>query len=217
MSSSIILSADEKLISIAGPAGQLEAVQSEPTTVPIPYVGIVCHPHPLHSGTMNNKVVHTLVKSFRDLGMNTIRFNYRGVGNSAGSYGNGIGETEDVLAVIHWAQQNFPGNNICLAGFSFGAYVSLRAAIQTPIKLLISIAPPITHADLNGLVPTCPWIIVHGEQDELFAIQEVIDWVKTITPTPELIRIPGASHFFHGKLIELRNELTNVINKYIKS
>jgi alpha/beta superfamily hydrolase len=215
MSSSILLSADEKIIAITGPAGQLEAVLTTPIVTPIKYIGIVCHPHPLHGGTMNNKVVHTVVKTFRDLGLNTIRFNYRGVGNSAGSFDNGVGETADVLAVIEYAKQNFPDHEICLAGFSFGAYVSLRAATQTPLDLLISIAPPVTHNDMNNLIPACPWIIVHGDKDELFNINAVIDWVATLTPNPELIRIADASHFFHGKLIELRSELTKIINKYL--
>lgn len=211
MSSSILLSTDEKIIAINGPAGQLEAVLTPSNTTPIKYIGIVCHPHPLHGGTMNNKVVHTVVKSFRDLGMTTIRFNYRGVGNSAGGYDNGIGETDDVLAIIEYVKQHFPDHKICLAGFSFGAYVSLRAATQTPIHLLISIAPPVTNYEINGLVPACPWIIVHGDKDELFDINAVIDWVESLTPQPEFIRLANASHFFHGKLIELRNELTKAI------
>lgn len=215
MSSSILLTADEKIIAITGPAGQLEAVHSTPTATSIPYTGIVCHPHPLHDGTMNNKVVHTIVKSFRDLGIQTIRFNFRGVGNSEGKFDNGIGETEDVLSVIQWVQQSFPDHNICLSGFSFGAYVSLRAATRTPVKLLVSVALPVTHIGTHDLIPSCPWIIVHGEHDELFAIQDLVDWVATIKPSPELILIPDASHFFHGKLIELRNELMKAVKKYI--
>ncbi len=211
MSSSILLSADEKLIAITGLAGQLEAVLTTPTTTPIKYIGIVCHPHPLHGGTMNNKVVHTVVKTFRDLGMNTIRFNYRGVGNSTGTYDNGIGEMEDVITVIEYAKQNFPDHKICLAGFSFGAYVSLHAATLKPIHLLISIAPPVTNYEMNGVIPMCPWIIVHGNKDELFNINAVIDWVAALTPKPEFIQIADASHFFHGKLIELRSELTKAI------
>jgi alpha/beta superfamily hydrolase len=211
MSSPILLSADEKIITITGPAGQLEAVLTTPTTTPIKCIGVVCHPHPLHGGTMNNKVVHTVVKTFRDLGMNTIRFNYRGVGNSPGIYDNGIGETEDVITVIEYAKQNFPDHKICLAGFSFGSYVSLRAATQKSVHLLISIAPPITHNDMNNLNPACPWIIVHGDKDELFNINAVMDWVATLTPKPEFIQIADASHFFHGKLIELRSELTKAI------
>lgn len=216
MSSSIILSTNEKIITIPGPSGLLEAVQSTPVATPIKTVGIVCHPHPLHGGTMNNKVVHTIVKSFHDLGMTTIRFNYRGVGNSAGSYGNSAGETEDVLAVMQWVQLNFPDQPVCLAGFSFGAYVSLNAAVQQPVKLLVSIAPPVTHVGIHDLIPACPWIIVHGDLDELFPIQAVIDWVSAISPPPELIHIAGASHFFHGKLIELRNQLTKAVANILR-
>lgn len=215
MSSAILMSTHENIISINGSAGTLEAVLTKPTSSEIPFIGIVCHPHPLHGGTMNNKVVHTVVKTFRDLGMNTIRFNYRGVGNSAGTFDNGIGETNDVLSVITWAQNNFPGYKICLAGFSFGAYVSLRAATQASINLLVSIALPVTYAEINGLVPSCPWIIVHGDNDELFPMQVVIDWLVNLSSKPEFIRIPEASHFFHGKLLELRDEMRKTINKYI--
>lgn len=215
MSSSFLLSIDEKIIAINGPAGPLEAALTTSNSTPIKYIGIVCHPHPLHGGTMNNKVVHTLVKTFRDLGMTTIRFNYRGVGNSAGSYDNGLGETDDVLAVIEYAKQNFPDYKICLAGFSFGAYVSLCVATQTPLHLLISIAPPVTNYEVNDLIPSCPWIVVHGDKDELFEINAVIDWIAKLTPQPEFIRIADASHFFHGKLIELRNVLIKAINKYL--
>lgn len=215
MSSSILLSTDEKTIAIQGPAGQLEAVLTTPNATPLKYIGIVCHPHPLHGGTMNNKVVHTLVKTFRDLGMTTLRFNYRGVGNSAGSYDNGIGETDDVLAIIEYVKQNFPDHKICLAGFSFGAYVSLRASTQTPIHLLISVAPPVTNYEINNLIPKCPWIVVHGDKDELFEINAVIDWIAKLTPQPEFIRIVDASHFFHGKLIELRSELIKAARKYL--
>lgn len=213
--SSLILSANEEIQSIPGPEGILEAVVSKPSDIIKPYIGIVCHPHPLQGGTMNNKVVHTVVKSFLDNGMIAIRFNFRGVGKSAGHYANGIGEIDDVLAVINWAKQLWPMHEVCLAGFSFGAYVSLRASLESPVKMLISIAPAVTHQNFDQLAPNAPWVIIHGDADELIPVQAVMDWIAQSEAKPELIRIANASHFFHGKLIELREILNKEIAKYI--
>lgn len=215
MSSSPLLTIQEKPIMLTGAVGDLEAVLSEPLAPEIPYIGIVCHPHSLQGGSMNNKVVHTVVKAYRDLGMNVIRFNFRGVGKSAGSYDAGIGETDDTISVLTWAKQQWPNHTICLAGFSFGSYVSLRAASKAAVGLLVSIAPAVTYVDYNSLIPHAPWIVIHGDDDELIPVQAVVDWVATLTPAPEFIRISEASHFFHGKLIELRTLLTAAIQKVL--
>jgi alpha/beta superfamily hydrolase len=148
--------------------------------------------------------------------MHAIRFNFRGVGSSDGQYDNGVGEVDDVLAVLNWAKQNWPTHKICLAGFSFGAYVSARAAMQQPVAMLISIAPPVTYENFNQINPNAPWVVIHGDDDELIPAQTVVDWIAHISPQPELIRIAHASHFFHGKLVELRTILNNVIKKYFQ-
>jgi alpha/beta superfamily hydrolase len=196
---------------IPGPLGVLEAIatvgdEKNNTTA------IICHPHPLQSGTMHNKVVTTLMRTFRELGCHTIRFNYRGVGQSAGSYGEGIGETDDLFAVMDWVKQTTPQHDVILAGFSFGGCVAMRAAALRSVKKLITIAPPVMRCQLSGLPAiTCPWIMVQGELDDVVPPQEVYQWLETVDPKPELIRFPTAGHFFHGQLIELREGLIKVL------
>lgn len=178
-----------------------------------PFIGIVCHPHSQQGGTMNNKVVTTVSRVFRELGGTAIRFNFRGVGKSAGEYDHGIGETEDALAVIQWAHQKWPQANIWLAGFSFGAYVSLRAATQLISKKinlsqLISLAPAVNHVDFTGLHPHCPWMVVIAEEDELVPAADIKHWINKLDPQPEIVLFEETSHFFHGKLMDLRQKLT---------
>jgi alpha/beta superfamily hydrolase len=184
----------------------VENHQDNPTIV-----GIVCHPHPLQGGTMNNKVVTTLTRVIKDLGGTAVRFNFRGVGKSLGEFDNGIGETKDVLDLITWAKQKWPSAQIWLAGFSFGAYVSLRASSQTPIAQLISIAPAVNNSDFSGLHPHCPWIVAIAEQDEVVAPEEIKNWVNTLNPKPEILLFEKTSHFFHGELINLRNRLIEIL------
>lgn len=215
----------EESIILQGPAGKLEAKvfgffdvsnlsSDSPKTI-----GIVCHPHPLYQGTMENKVVTTIIRAFQNLGLTTIRFNFRGVGKSEGSYGEGVGEIEDLKAVIEWVRQRHPRANIYLAGFSFGSYISVKVAVDFaqiyPITALLSVAPAIRLFDFLKLSqPSCPWIIIQGDQDELVAVEEVKSWFKSLqekrsldlqSSSLELIILPGASHFFHGRLIELKN------------
>ncbi|HLB58357.1 MAG TPA: alpha/beta fold hydrolase [Gammaproteobacteria bacterium] len=166
---------------------------------------IICHPHPLFGGTMNNKVVTTLARAFQNLNINTIRFNFRGVGKSEGKFDQGVGETDDVIAIARWAKTHYLSDKLYLAGFSFGSYVAARAATQLPVTHLLSIAPPVINFDFTALPPiTCPWLIIQGEQDEIVSPEAVFDWVETLNPKPTLIRMPKATHFFHGQLMALR-------------
>jgi alpha/beta superfamily hydrolase len=112
---------------IAGPAGALEGVLEDPQVSPQPGFAVICHPHPLYGGTMQNKVVHTIGRACQEFGMPTVRFNFRGVGASAGHYDEGRGETQDALAVIAWGRARWPASPLILAGFSFGAMIALRA------------------------------------------------------------------------------------------
>src|SRR3990167_626391 len=130
---------DKTIEHIRGPAGKLEVAIDEPIGEERHAWGIVCHPHPLHGGNMQNKVVTTLVKTFQYMGLTTIRFNFRGVGKSEGVFGHGKGELEDLLAVIEWVQQSNQGKKIWLAGFSFGAYVTAKAATQISVGQLITV------------------------------------------------------------------------------
>jgi alpha/beta superfamily hydrolase len=196
---------------IKGPAGELEMIvgkQNEPGKG----WGIVCHPHSLYGGTMHNKVVTTLVKTFQDLGLNTIRFNFRGVGRSEGHFDQGNGELDDLVAILNWVQEQHRQYDIWLAGFSFGAYVAARAATTIPITKLVTISPPVQHFPMQSLPSiTCPWVLAQGEQDEVVSSEAVIEWAESRNPPPIILRFPEASHFFHGQLMELRTRLQEVL------
>jgi alpha/beta superfamily hydrolase len=195
---------------IAGPAGDLEARVETPQGVTQPSAfGVVCHPHPLFGGTLDNKVVYTLARSFHDLGMPTIRFNFRGVGKSAGSFADGVGETDDALAAIAFGRERWPGAALWLAGFSFGGAVAIRAAAVANPARLVLVAPAIKRVSLEGVaVPAVPWLIVQGAADELVSAQDTIEWVKPLANPPQIVLLPGVEHFFHGKLNELRDAVT---------
>lgn len=196
---------------VQGTAGQLESLLEEPGLDHIDSFAVVCHPHPLYQGTMNNKVVHTLARAFQESGMATVRFNFRGVGQSQGTYDKGDGETEDCLAVLDWARMRWPKARPCLGGFSFGAWVAIRAASQVnDTAQLVSIAPPVQRFELKDAeLPECPWLIVQGTDDELVDCDGVVDWVNSLPPGPELVVLEGVDHFFHGRLNDLKRTLLN--------
>ncbi len=204
---------EKEALTIAGPTGRIEALLEVPGNSLGTTVGVVCHPHPLHQGTMMNKVVHTIARALNDLGMPAVRFNFRGVGASDGKYSDGTGETDDVLAVVRWATETYPASKLWLAGFSFGAMVSYRAALETDTDQLISIAPAVDRfKDLATEQPTCPWLIIQGDADDVVSCDEVVAWVNELPPGPELIVFPGAGHFFHGQLIQLRAALVDSLS-----
>jgi uncharacterized protein len=204
-------------LSIEGHAGALQAIVEEPGVVEAPSVAaasyaVVCHPHPLYGGTMDNKVVTTVARALQEAGMPTLRFNFRGVGASAGVFDQGVGETADADAVASWGAQRWPGRTMVLAGFSFGAYVALRLAQQRVPRHLITIAPAISLFDVSGMaVPPCPWLVVQGDADDVVDPAAVVSWVNGLDPKPRLVVLNGAGHFFHGRLQELRNAVSDAI------
>jgi len=197
---------------IAGPAGELECMLERPPSGDEQGVAVVCHPHPLHGGTMHNKVVHTLARAFVSGNIATLRFNFRGVGSSEGQYDDGRGEVDDVLAAVDWMAARRPGLPVWLGGFSFGGAMAIRAAVQRNIAGLVSVAPAAYRfaGDL-AVQPDCPWLIVHGDADELVPVEETIEWVNSMEPGPELQVFADTSHFFHGKLVELRNVVSDFV------
>ncbi|MFA6037905.1 MAG: alpha/beta fold hydrolase [Legionellales bacterium] len=199
---------------INGPAGPLECLITQGADPQKNITAILCHPHPQFSGTMHNKVITTLMQTCRDLGMDSVRFNFRGVGKSAGSYGEGEGELEDCLAVVNWVKQQQPDHAILLAGFSFGGCIAMRAAAQILPKGLITIAPPVSRMNCDN-VPfiACPWIMLQGEKDETVEPESVYEFVAMRSEKINLIRMPQAEHFFHGQLTALKEQLTEAILK----
>ena len=204
--------------SFPGAAGPIEVA----TALPKPDearrgVAVICHPHPLHGGTMQNKVVTMLERSLRELGLATLRFNFRGVGGSAGTHDEGDGEARDVVALAEWALRVRPGDALWLAGFSFGAYVALRATRHLPVRRLVLVAPPVERYGFTNLPhPPCPWLVVMGEDDEVVDPEAVFGWIASMPQDPPaLVRMPGATHFFHGRLMDLRGAVKNGVREHL--
>ena len=198
--------ADIEALRIPGPVGGLEAVLELPHADAGRAIAVVCHPHPLHQGTMHNKVVHTLARAALAQGAPALRFNFRGVGRSAGMHDDGVGEVDDALAACAWLRARQPRAELWLLGFSFGALVALRAATAAGAAKLVTVAPAVTRAGVAlPEAPRMPWLLVQGLADELVDPQAVREWAATRAPAPQLVELDGVSHFFHGHLHELRD------------
>ncbi|HVK50407.1 MAG TPA: alpha/beta fold hydrolase [Pseudoxanthomonas sp.] len=204
-------------LSLPGPAGDLElSVEwpEEPAHTGA-FTAIICHPLPTEGGTMHNKVVVMTARSLRELGAVTVRFNFRGTGASAGHFDHGQGESEDLRAVVDWVRTQRPGP-LWLAGFSFGAYVSLRSCEAIQPDALVSIAPPVGRWDFDTItLPSCPWLVIQGEDDEIVDPQAVYRWIDSLSEPPELIRMPDTSHFFHRKLMDLRGAIKHAMKAFV--
>jgi len=202
---------------LQGPVGPLEAISdvAEPPCARRA-VAVICHPNTKDGGTMRNKVVTTLERSLRECGLDTLRFNFRSGGESAGDYDNGRGESDDLAAVVAWVRKVRPNDALWLAGFSFGSYVTLRNAAKLKADALISIAPPVGRWSHETLaLPTCPWLVVMGEEDEIVEPQAVFDWIDSLATPPELVRMPETGHFFHRRLMDLRGAVKHWIQDYL--
>lgn len=197
-------------LSIAGPAGAIECALDAPAGKP-QGVAVVCHPHPQHGGTMDNKVVITLARSFLQIGLRTVRFNYRGVGASEGQWDEGRGEVDDALAVI--AAQAGAGERFLLGGFSFGAYVASEAAQRLPEgskpERMVLVGPS-TQRQRMPHVPA-DTIVVHGEADEVVPLSATFDWARP--QNLPVIVMPGVGHFFHGQITHLKNILVQQLQR----
>lgn len=161
---------------------------------------------------MHNKVVHYLARTLGELGFATLRFNFRGVGKSEGSYDHGAGETEDALALLRWLRQQFPGAPLWVAGFSFGAYIALRVSQTEALAQLVTIAPAVNRFDPSTLQPpTCPWLLIQGEDDDIVPLTAVEQWLDTLSVRPQTIFLKETGHFFHGQLPLLRQTLLDAL------
>ncbi len=202
---------------LPGPAGTLEVA----TAVPEPGqartgTAVICHPNPQQGGTMRNKVVTMLERAFRESGLATVRFNFRGIGASTGAFDHGDGESGDLVAVTQWVRQVRSGNALWLGGFSFGSYIALRSARSLGADALVTVAPPFGRYEFGELaMPSCPWLVVQGEDDEVVDPQGVFGWIETLDPKPVLVRMPETGHFFHRRLMDLRGAVKNGIRAWL--
>jgi hypothetical protein len=200
---------------LAGPVGRLEALLESPRDGAIKGGAVVCHPHPEHGGTMQNKVAHTLARAFVARGFAALRFNFRGVGESEGTFDEGAGEVYDTLAAVRTVRDRFGDADLWLAGFSFGAAIAVYAAAEARPTGLVSVAPAISRVSKQmRSQPQCPWLIIQGDEDELVPVADTISWVNTLEPGPELQIFKGTEHFFHGKLVELRRAVETFIDAH---
>jgi alpha/beta superfamily hydrolase len=148
------------------------------------------------------------------LGFAALRFNFRGTEDSEGHYDNGDGELDDALAAINWMLQRYPDKPVWLGGFSFGAAIAIRAATIVKVDGLVSVAPAVYRFAGNlEKQPDCPWLVIQGDEDELVAVDETIEWVNGLAPGPDLLVMVGAEHFFHGRLNDLRTAVTDFVNE----
>jgi alpha/beta superfamily hydrolase len=192
---------------IAGPAGILEVVHESPDGTP-QAIAVICHPHPLHGGTLNNKVVHQLARTFLQLGAVSVRFNFRGVGASQGGYDEGRGERLDLHAVADWANERWPGLELWLGGFSFGAFVAIEAVRDLRPTRLVTVAPAVRFLpDADIEVPVADWLVIQGDADEVVPCTAVRAWLGRLPHPPSLVVLNGAGHFFHGRLNDLKQAL----------
>ena len=187
-----------------GPAGQLEAVATDPGGARRG-LALVAHPHPLHGGTMENKVVQTLAKAFAELGYLATRVNFRGVGQSAGVYDEGLGETEDMLALAEHMMREAGEMPILLAGFSFGGYVQTRVAQRLAAEKLVLVAPAVSRFPAGTVAANS--LVIHGEADDVVPLAAVLDWARP--QNLPLTVVPGVGHFFHGQLSLLKQIVMN--------
>lgn len=193
-----------KKLSITGPVGNLEGIAHLPDQAPRA-IAVVAHPLPTMGGTMENKVVTTLAKVFVELGYAALRFNFRGVGASSGEFDAGNGEVEDVIAIVRHARQEYGDLPLILAGFSFGGYVQARAAQQLHPQRLVLVAPAVGHFAMPHVPHNT--LLIHGDEDEVIPLADLLQWARP-QELPVVV-LPGAEHFFHGRLSQIKQIVLN--------
>jgi len=196
---------DSKLL-LTSPEVSIEAQLEYPQNQDNKTLAIICHPHPLYDGTMNNKVVYMLNQSFKQLGAICLRFNFRGVGKSSGSFANGKAEAEDLIWLASWLREKYPEHKLYLAGFSFGAFVVAKAYEKINPQAMLLVAPPVKNFDFSDVfLRDLPTMVVQGAKDKVVDPDDVKAWIRVQKYPPTLHWMETAEHFFHGHLPELRS------------
>jgi alpha/beta superfamily hydrolase len=197
------MNAHTERLQVEGPAGTIACAVDRPEGDAASRGTVVlCHPHPVHGGTLDNKVVQTLARAFVQLGWRSVRFNFRGIGGSAGAWDEGRGEVDDALAVI--AALREPGKPLLLGGFSFGGYVASQAARRLPPELraerLVLVAPATSSFEVAPVPDDT--LVIHGDADDVVPLQATLDWARP--QSLPIVVVPGVGHFFHGQLALLK-------------
>jgi uncharacterized protein len=200
---------------IAGPSGLLEALLERPVPAgaPLRAAVVFAHPHPLHGGTMHTKAVYRATKALAGLGCAVLRFNFRGVGRSEGTFDNAVGELDDFRAGLDFMASQYPGVDLWAAGFSFGAYVALTAGDRDDrVSTLIGIAPALHMYDFSGLAASRKAKnFVQGEQDEICPLAHLKAFFAGLPEPKQLVVVPGANHLFHGHVEEVGRAITRMV------
>jgi alpha/beta superfamily hydrolase len=205
-------------VNIPTPTGYLEGIlKPEEEGITPHYAALVCHPHPLGGGTMHNKVVFKVAQTLQTLGMPALRFNFRGVGHSTGSYDEGRGEMDDVRYALEFLSRRYPSLPVLLAGFSFGSYVGLRvAAIDDRVQAMIGLGVPARMFDGDYLQDSHkPKLIIQGTNDELAPYDLAVQWFEHLPAPKSMIAVEGADHFFQGRLEEVQAIITSFVHNFI--
>jgi len=197
---------------IAGPSGPLEVLIEQPAGE-VRAAVVFAHPLPTHGGTMHTKGVYQGAKALARVGCAVLRFNFRGVGRSAGTWDEGRGERDDFKAAVDFMAAQFPGTELWAAGFSFGAYIALTAGAEDDrICALIGIAPPVNRYDFDAVKrSTKPKFIIHGEADELIPLKQVREFYAQLADPKELVEIDRANHLFDGQVGEVADALEDLL------
>lgn len=205
----------EFLREIRGPEGPLEALLDAPEGEPRA-VALFAHPHPLHGGTMHTKAVYQASKALARIGVATLRFNFRGVGRSAGTFDGGPGEMEDVRAALDFLESRYPGQPLWTGGFSFGSWVAMTVGAQDPrVKLLLGIGPPVDRYEFSNVKESDkPKFLIHGERDELVPISDVRRFYAELHEPKELVVIEDADHLFDGKTSQVGDAVEDLLRDW---
>ena len=200
---------------LEGPAGNLQAVLEYPRDAEPVAVAAVCHPHPQYGGTLDNKVAFTLARAAVEAGAAALRFNFRGVGQSAGEFDHGRGEAMDLEAAEKWLRARWPGLPVWRLGFSFGAAMALKRTAEEPCSILVTVAPPASHFSDYGFNADAPraehWMLVQGDADDVVDPQAVLSWARGLGNPPKIEIVERAGHFFHGRLTTLRKRVVDFL------
>jgi alpha/beta superfamily hydrolase len=206
-------------INIPTPQGHLEGIlkTSEDDSQPR-YTALVCHPHPLYGGTMHNKVVFKVAQAFQSLGFPSLRFNFRGVGHSTGTYDEGRGEMDDTRYALEFLSRRYPGIPVIIGGFSFGCWVGLRvAAIDDRAQVLVGLGTPARSFGSDTL-QDChkPKLFIHGTKDETAPYDQALSWFEEVPAPKSIVAIHGADHFFQGRLEEVQTIVVNFVRNLMQ-